>query len=216
MDFQIIYSKRRTVSLMVNREGQVVVRAPKHAPLRFIENLIEQRRNWIQKALEHQSKNKPKQFVEGELFLYLGKEYPLHVVDGYRSRVVFEDAFYISQVKLPQAKKLFQDWYKQQAKEILLERVKYYSDLLDVQFKKITIRDTSSRWGSCSSSGSINFSYRLVMAPLEILDYVVIHELAHTKHHNHSKEFWGMVGEYCPDYYQKRKWLHGNGNSLKV
>ena len=216
MDIQIIYSQRRTVSLMVNREGQVMVRAPKHTPLRFIEGLIEKRRDWIRQALEHYYRNPGKQFTEGELFLYLGKEYPLRVLDGYRSRLVFENAFYISRVKLPAAKKLFQDWYRQQAKEILQKRTAYHANNMGLRFKKITIRDTSSRWGSCSSAGNLNFSCRLIMAPPEIADYVVVHELAHLQHQNHSKQFWQLVGRYCPDYLQKRKWLHANGNSLRV
>ncbi len=178
--------------------------------------MVESRKGWIEKALaRRKASSKTKAYVEGEKFLYLGKEYPLKIVSGYRRRLDFdEQSFYIAESNIIRAKKLFMDWYKEQAKEVLTERAKYYSGLMGLKFKKLTVRDTSSRWGSCSLAGNINFSYRLVLAPLEILDYVVVHELAHLEHHNHSKQFWMMVEKFAPNCFVKRKWLKDNAGAL--
>ena len=195
----------------------MVVRAPKRASPQFIETLVGQRQDWIKKALSRFGQTAaPKQFIEGELFLYLGKEYGLRILESYRSRLVFDNAFYISRLKLGQAKKLFKEWYKQQAQIILTERAKFFSAQMHVTYNKITVRDTSSRWGSCSTKGNINFSYRLIMAPQDILDYVVVHELAHLVHHNHSKLFWRFVQTHYPSFSQARLWLRKQGANLKI
>ncbi len=218
MEYKIIFSKRRTVALMVNRDGQVVVRAPKRVSVKFIGGLINKKRDWIKKAIEHHlSHLKTTQFAEGEMFLYLGQQFPLHISNDYRRRLVFEDkVFYISRFKLGQAKKLFEVWYKRQAQIILAERVKYYVGQMGVGFNKMTIKSSMTRWGSCSSAKNINFSYRLIMAPMEIIDYVVIHELAHLKHQNHSAGFWQFVSQFYPTYSQARKWLRQHGHLLKI
>jgi predicted metal-dependent hydrolase len=173
MEFKLIFSKRKTVALMVNREGQVIVRAPKRAPLKFIENLVEQRKDWIAKALARVK------HVEGPVRQFSTRE-------------------------------------KLEFKILVRERAEYYAGQMGVKFKKLTLHNTVSRWGSCSTAGNINFSSRLILAPLEIFDYVVVHELAHLQHHNHSKSFWAMVETYCPHSKQKRKWLRNNGHSLRI
>ncbi len=216
MDFTIIYSNRKTISLSVNREGNLVVRAPRRATLTYIQNLIHQRQDWIAKAIEQQQSSVKKIYAEGELFLYLGREYPLHVLEGFRSRVVFDEAFYISKFKLPQAKKLMIAWYRHEAQRLLNERVMYFAARMGLQYKKITIRDTSSRWGSCSSKGNLNFSFRLVLAPPAVLDYVVVHELAHLRYLNHSQSFWELVLSVCPEAKTFRRWLKDNGQRLQV
>ncbi len=166
---KLIYSKRRTIALMVNRRGEVIVRAPRRAPLKFIEDLVEKRRDWIQQALARVTMGPIRQFSVRE---------------------------------------------KLEFKLLAQERAEYFASLMGVEFKKLTVRNTVSRWGSCSRAGNISFSLRLILAPPEILDYVIVHELAHLKHHNHSNSFWAMVETYCPKAKQKRKWLRDNGEKF--
>lgn len=106
--------------------------------------------------------------------------------------------------------------YKKAAMDYIPKRVAYYAGIMDVSYGKISIRDAKTRWGSCSSSGNLSFSWRLMLAPFSVLDYVVVHELCHRVHMNHSKEFWHLVEYYIPDYKIKRKWLKENGKHLHV
>lgn len=105
--------------------------------------------------------------------------------------------------------------YRDAAKDYIPKRVEYYHQFTGGKYTKITIRDQKTRWGSCSSNGTLSFSFRLMMAPPRVLDYVVVHELCHLTHMNHSKEFWNMVETILPDYKEHRKWLKENGHTLR-
>ena len=104
--------------------------------------------------------------------------------------------------------------YRAAAKNYIPRRVEYYHQFAGGHYHKITIRDQKTRWGSCSASGTLSFNFRLMMAPPRVLDYVVVHELCHLTHMNHSKEFWNMVESILPDYKEHRKWLKENGHTL--
>jgi len=104
--------------------------------------------------------------------------------------------------------------YRNAAKDYIPKRVEYYHQFTGGNYQKITIRDQKTRWGSCSSNGTLSFSFRLMMAPPRVLDYVIVHELCHLTHMNHSKEFWNMVENILPDYKEHRKWLKENGHTL--
>ena len=101
--------------------------------------------------------------------------------------------------------------YKKRAQGIISRRVSHYAEIMGVTYGRITIRDQKSRWGSCSAEGNLNFSWRLILMPIEVMDYVVVHELAHLKEMNHSKAFWEEVEKVLPDYKEQRKWLKENG-----
>jgi len=96
---------------------------------------------------------------------------------------------------------------RKQAKQLIPQRVEHYAKLYNINYNKIKITSAKKRWGSCSARGNLNFSWRLVLTPPEIIDYVVIHELCHVVHHNHSKRFWALVAQICPNYKACRKWL---------
>ncbi len=106
--------------------------------------------------------------------------------------------------------------YKKQARLVITNRVQYYSQFTKNYYHTISIRDQKTRWGSCSGKGNLSFNWRLILAPPEILDYVVVHELCHLTHLNHSKDFWNMVGNILPDYKIRRKWLKENGHTLHL
>ena len=104
--------------------------------------------------------------------------------------------------------------YRDAATDYIPKRVAYYHEFTGGNYQKITIRDQKTRWGSCSANGTLSFSFRLMMAPPRVLDYVVVHELCHLTHMNHSKDFWNMVQSILPDYKEHRKWLKENGHTL--
>lgn len=104
--------------------------------------------------------------------------------------------------------------YSEDARRVLTERVAYYQQFTGGTYHKITIREQKTRWGSCSSKGTLSFHWKLILAPPLVLDYVVVHELCHLTHMNHSKAFWDLVASVMPDYKIRRKWLKTHGDEL--
>jgi len=216
---KILRSSRRTIGIEIQPCGQVIVRAPQRAAMRDILYFIQEKTHWIEKILL-QLKNKPvfqteKQFVEGESFLFLGKHYSLKIVQDYHMQpLYFDEYFNIQADALPHAKQIFTNWYKEKAQILFQERIDYYAPLLSVIYTKMRLSNAKKRWGSCSIKGYINLNWRLMMAPLSVIDYVVVHELAHLKEMNHSSRFWQIVENVLPDYKQERRWLRKYGEML--
>lgn len=169
-----------------------------------------------------------KQFVSGEKFLFLGEEYTLEVrISEARAGIVG-----ISEDKLvvfvkedencqPDSQKeavsmALNAWYEKQAHIWIPRRVRHYASVVDEKYARIFIKNQKSRWGSCSSARNLNFNWRLIMAPIEVLDYVVVHELCHLKQMNHSEAFWAEVEKVLPDYEERKKWLDENGKWLRL
>jgi predicted metal-dependent hydrolase len=175
---------------------------------------------WIKKT-QARSKTSPplpiKHFRDGEVFPYFGKEYPLSVVAHQRTVLIFRDSkFQLSFSNFQGARQAFIDWYKKQARIDISKRVAYLARLNKFNYLKIRISSARTRWGSCSSNGTLSFTWRLVMAPPEIIDYVVLHELVHTQIRNHSKKFWFRLGEVLPEYKTHVYWLKQNGKYLTL
>lgn len=216
---QLIRSKRKTLALIVKADGSLIVRAPLRASEKSIREFVEGNAKWIEKkrteALACFS-TVPKQYVPGEMFLYLGSAYPLEIVKGQRKPLLLDGCFKLAQGARSNARLVFEHWYREQAKQILIERVHLYACQYGLQYKKIGITSARTRWGSCGVNGSLNFSWRLILAPLEVVDYVVVHELVHTVFHNHSRRFWKRVEKIMPDYKEHRKWLQRDGQQLML
>ena len=211
---RIIRSKRRTVALIVEYDGSVTVRAPMRLSESAIREFAEKHIDWVvKKKAEMRTMIPPqqKQYQPGETFLYLGKEYPLEVVPGQHTKLILDDRFKIADSILDKAELVFQSWYRQQAKLWIIERVKFFAELHQLPYEQIKITSARTRWGSCSPKNTLSFSWRLMLTPPEVIDYVIIHELAHTVHHNHSKRFWSLVEKFLPDYKARRKQLRQYG-----
>jgi len=207
---RIIRSKRRTIALIVETDGSVTVRAPLRTTDRSILKFVEEHAGWVeskQAKIREAVPIQPKQYLPGESFLYLGQSYPLEVVRNQKRKLMLEDGFKLSESMQANAKQIFQNWYRQEAGRIIPERVQRFAEDHHFSYKKIRISSARTRWGSCSASGTLSFSWRLIMTPLDVVDYVIIHELVHTIHHNHSKQFWEMVEILLPDYRDRRKRL---------
>jgi hypothetical protein len=215
---QLIRSKRKTVGLYVERDGRLIVRAPRGVPRAFIDAFVQEKEAWIleKQALARRmaEQNRPRQFVDGENFLYLGQSYPLVIVAQQAKPLVFNAGFHLRRTDQPRAAMLFEAWYRGQARQVIGERVAWYAQQYGFHYGKIRIGAARTRWGSCSTSGTLSFTWRLVMAPLEMIDYVAAHELVHTRVRNHSPAFWEALAVVMPDYKARRAWFHQHGHTL--
>lgn len=216
----VIRSRRRTLALQVNVDAQLVVRAPERISARQIEEFVLQNRAWIERqvfaARERRKNARHKTFADGDVFLYLGKEYPLVFDPEAGRRLTLEGGRFLlpPSASSDQAKTRFIAWYRKEALFVLSERAQLYSAQSGLSYRRLKISSARRRWGSCSSKGSLSFAWRLILAPLEAVDYVVAHELAHLAHPNHSTRFWAKVGSIFPDYRESRRWLRQNQNTL--
>ena len=225
-NYKIIKSakRKRTTALQVNTKGQIVVRAPKNATNHEIQDFVEKNKDWILKRLNEvkTALNYQKNFVNGETFLILGHPYTLKVLNTNKKlpKISFSNGFLIIQ-KPQQAsdkkiKKAVIKWYKKQGKGYLQNRVDFFANKIGKTYNKITIKSVSSLWGSCSAKDNLNFNYKILMAPKNVLDYVVIHEVCHLVHRNHGKRFWNLVAKIDPNYKQNRKLLRKNSHILEI
>jgi predicted metal-dependent hydrolase len=218
---RLIRSRRRTYSIEVERDGSLVVRAPNRASMREIRGVVKDRRNWIarkqRQTQEKYGSTAPKHFVEGERFLYLGDPYPLAIGNATNPPLTFDNRnFVLSGEHVGEAQEAFIGWYRQQASSVISERVKRYSSPSGIRYRRLKITNAQRRWGSCSATGNLCFSWRLAMAPLDVIDYVVVHELAHIEHKDHSRKFWDRVESVLPDYRSRRNWLKDNDHLLTL
>jgi hypothetical protein len=217
-DFELIRSRRRTIALIVRHDGRLVVRAPLRAPEKLIREFVVSKADWVRKKqAQTQAERLPaRRYVEGEHFPYLGKSYPLKYVGPQRPALKLGSAFRLSRSARSRARAAFLRWYKTRSAQVLAERVNRIALEHGFVYRQIRISSARTRWGSCSSRGTLSFSYRLVMAPLEVVDYVVVHELVHLKIRNHSKKFWAQVAAILPDYKRHVTWLKKNGKYLTL
>lgn len=213
---KLIRSRRRTVGLIINHRAELVVRAPHWIGLNYINNFVAQRQSWIkkhqQKILQCGQAAQKKEFKPGERFLYLGREYILKISNG--GEIALNEYLYFPQKFFKDPRQKMIAWYINQARGEFTRRAEFYSQLTGWRFKFLKISRARTRWGSCGAKNSINLNWRLILAPIEIIDYVVVHELAHTVEKNHSKRFWDRVEEFKPDYKKHIRWLRKNSRAL--
>jgi len=217
-------SRRKTASIEVI-EGVVSVVVPESLAIYKIQALLAKKHRWIKERLALQEQviaTKPKEFVSGEAFAYMGRNYRLKVVEGaYPSIKLYQGRFVVSVRdktinNTGAIKQLIIHWYKKHAESKLTEKTARYAKIIGVTPSTVGIKVFQSRWGSCSNKGDILYNWKIVMAPNRVVDYVVIHELCHILHHDHSPKFWKTVERYFPDYAECKEWLKLNGKALKI
>jgi predicted metal-dependent hydrolase len=217
---RLLRSRRRTIALIIEQDGSLTVRAPIIMPEASIIEFVLKHAAWIHKkqlVLRTNPSPNAHHFLPGEKFLFLGCEYPLMLEKHQQKSLRFSDgSFHLSRTTLQAARNAFIRWYRQQARKVLTNQVNIIAKEHGFQFQKVRISSARTRWGSCSTSGNLSFPWRLVMAPPEVIDYVVVHELVHTRVHNHSAKFWKKVGMIMPDYKQHLTWLKKNGATLTL
>jgi len=210
--------RKKTISLQIRDEAQVIISVPYFTNDEEINRFVEEKQTWINKTIlkrkEDSLKNIAKEYNSGENFFYLGQPYPLEVFfEPFENvGVVFwNNSFYLNAQENKDLKKhYFVSWYKKKAHDFIHQRVDFFSRMLKLQPENIRITSAESRWGSCSGDNNLAFSFRLIMAPPVVIDYVIVHELMHIKEKNHSPKFWLRVEAVMPEYRKHRRWLKDN------
>jgi len=219
-------SKRNSVAIKISK-GTVYVMVPESLNKTIIETLVANKSRWIKEKLARQREViavKPKEFITGDVFSYLGKEYVLNIESGnsYSLTLHKDDYNFVISVidkttdNSKMIKQLLVKWYKQQAQLIMIEKTEHYAKIIGVSPSSVVIKAFKSRWGSCSIKSVIQYNWKIIMAPEPVIDYLVVHELSHILHHNHSPAFWKTVGAYCPAYKEQGAWLKLNGARLEI
>ncbi len=233
-EYTLKRSKRKSVAIIIERNGKVLVKAPSWLPLYRIDKFVQEKADWIKRKQEEVASMEQIEtahsYETGDTFLFDGQEYTLIIVQEDRNGSTVEKDSAGQKILVsghdmePQKVRLvLEGFYRKQAEEVFRDRVKYWHFVLEqhtkngdrIELGKIAVRNQKTRWGSCSSKGNINFNWRLLMAPGKVLDYVVVHELCHLVYMNHSGAFWGLVEELLPDYGERRRWLKENSRLLR-
>lgn len=219
LDYKVIFSRRKTLTITVERDRSIVVNAPEGISLEQIRQLVESRKLWIYKKTHHAQKYDPlphppgKELVSGESLPYLGRHYRIELVDD-DGPIRFDQKFIVPR-NLAQKSPALRGWFIEQAKEKILPRVAIHARNLGVTCQEAKIGDGKYRWGSCTPKDNVIFNWRLIKAPMFVIDYVVVHELAHLLEQNHTPRFWNIVRAQAPTMEKAKAWLQKNGALLE-
>ncbi|MEX2482546.1 MAG: SprT family zinc-dependent metalloprotease [Gammaproteobacteria bacterium] len=214
-------AKRTKATITVERDRKIVVHAPTHATDEAIARIVEAKRHWIYEKTRHSQKysGRPhppgKELVNGESALYLGRSYRIEFVDNEMECIRFDQRFLIPASHMRHKKGAMREWYIARAKERILPRVAKQARELGVSFGQARIVDNRYRWGSCTVRDNINLNWRLIKAPIFVVDYVIAHELAHLLEPNHTPRFWNIVRTQVPTMERARAWLKERGQILE-
>ncbi len=221
--YKVIKSKRKTISIIIRPTKEVIVRAPKQISSEQIRNIVKSKGNWIVKKLSDMPDIMipvEKDYTNGDKILYRGKEYIIKIINTVginKSTIEIKENEIIVVRKIKEKKKtreLLLEWYKNNTRSLVKERIAYYMPQINKPIGTIRIKSQRKRWGSCSSKGNLNFNWKIVMMPDEMSDYIIVHELCHLKHLNHSRHFWESVERILPDYKVRECWIKENTSKL--
>lgn len=218
IEYQVTYSDEATEPrIEVGIHGTTVV-VPSGMDL-DPDRLLEENGHWLREKRDQYDQYREqipdRTFEPGETFPYLGEKRRLAVEPRQKS-VVTKEEIRLRQSAITQSsvKRALRNFYRRESREYLSERLDLLADEMGLAYDGLQIRNQRTRWGSCSTNGTISLNWRLLMAPPEIIDYVVIHELAHLREPNHTDAFWSLVAEYEPDYEEHKEWLRANSSRL--
>jgi predicted metal-dependent hydrolase len=204
----------------VEPNGNITVRAPRNLDLQKIDSIVSLKSGWIYRAIsELEELNRTKvhrSLVNGEGYLYLGKNYRLKIEKSPQLPLSLTQGYFVlDKSQISRAKEHFINFYKEKGKEHITERVEYFRKRIGVEPKTVRIMELRNRWASRSKTG-LNFHWKVMLAPMTVIDYMIVHELAHLKREDHSPQFWEIVESVIPDYDEKKSWLRSNGANLDI
>ena len=223
-EYELKRTKRKTIGIKITIEGAVIVTAPSRLSEKEIRRVLKSKELWVEKKKEliklaREEMAGDMKFLKDKV-LYLGQAYPVDLVlepEFYKASVgLYGEKIYIMSRSFEEKemKEILEHWYRKEAKRIICDRIKHYEKQINVQVNEVRIKEQKTRWGSASTKGNVNFNWKLIMAPLEVIDYVVIHELCHLIEMNHSEAFWNLVAQYDGEYKKHRNWLKQKGQLL--
>ena len=208
--YRIIRSQRKSLALTIDKEGRLIVRAPNSLSDKYIRSFIKEKEQWIREkqsqALAFAAKHSKITLENGENILYLGEYYA--VLRQAVPDIAIEGDKLLVPEEMTAAE--FAGWLKDQAAIVIRERVDYYAGIMGIEYTSVKMSGAKQRWGSCGAADTLNFAWRLVLCPRSVIDYVVVHELCHIIHKDHSANFWTLVADLMPDYKLSQKWLRQN------
>lgn len=214
---EIIRTKRKSIALIVKSSGDLIVRAPRFVSNSEIMAFVLKKQKWIEKkcfaAKAFDKKYIPITMSDNDTVVFMGKTYNINISD-IKKIAIYEDKLLIPANN--NSKKNIIVWLKQRALMLLVERTEKYSKIMGVKPNKIKITEAKTRWGSCSQNNNLNFAWRLVMCPVSVIDYVVVHELGHIVYKNHGKDFWVRVKTVLPNYKEQQEWLKINRKLMEI
>lgn len=217
-------SRARNIRITVGREG-VIVTVPERVAERHGHAFVAERAQWIERSLAkleaEEAEVASRELVDGSIVPYLGWELTLRILDGPSGRVHLDAERAELRVHVPDSSRetvaaSLERWYRRRAREECAERLDACVARNGTSYSKVSIRDQKTRWGSCSTSGTISFNWRLLLAPESVFDYVIEHEAAHIEVRDHSKRFWNLLESRVPDWRESRDWLRRNGGTLRL
>ena len=219
-------SDRKTTDIVIERNGVVAVRPPKDFTPEKADAVVESKRMWIYRNLaEWRDLNATavvREWVNGETFLYLGRSYRLSLVADKKNSLKLKEGRFclsrnlISKGDASTAKMAFEQYYSEKGLERINKRVVYFAPKVGVNPLSVKVKDMGYRWASCSKNNILSFHWKCMMAPPKIIDYIIVHELCHMHHRNHSDLFWNEVDKVMPDYRERKAWLKNNGANLDL
>lgn len=216
---EITRKKIKNIILKVTSDERVLISAPTRVPQSYLKEFIKSKEDWIVKKLEEVKNRKKKEinYKSGEEIIYLGKKYYLEVINYYTEKVVIQDEkiyiYCLENSTTEDRERIFKNWLKVELGTILKDLTYKIGKMIGYLPNEIRIRDMKSRWGSCISARKvITYNLQLAFQPLSLIEYVVLHELAHIPYPNHQKEFWNFVEKFIPDWKERRKLLNKRGS----
>lgn len=220
LEYTVIYSNRKNITIIVERDRSVVVRAPSGTPREKIHAAVESKKLWLYQKTRHSQKyntlSEDKNFISGTSILYLGKSYTLSTTKERIEGIKFNGKFFVSRTSLSEVGELLAEWYIKRAKEKIMPKVEFYAKNLGVEYNRILISNLKYRWGSCTPKNNLNFNWRLIKAPMSVIEYVIVHELAHLLEPNHTEKFWNIIRTQLPNFRKAKEWLKVNGELLDI
>jgi len=212
LSYEITRTNRKTIALKISPQGELKVAAPLDVSDTEIDSVVKKKKFWLYKTInktkEQKSNTLKKEYISGELFWYLGKRYRLDVCQCDHQGLKFQyNKFILNTKDRDKAQKLFKSFYANKAKEKLGSQVDKYAKQMGVQYNEVKFLEMKKRWGSCTNTGNIILNIHLIKAPMYVIDYVIIHELAHLIEYNHSSKFWNIVKTQMGDFEDHKNWL---------
>lgn len=213
-------SRKKTMNIVVERNGSLSVLVPEQTQEQEILDVLNLKEYEITKKIiqwkETQANRVVRRYMSGQSFMYLGKNYSLHFIDNQRNKLYLKNGKFLMKSDIDNPRQEFINFYKKQAKIKIIERYQLYKNLVNKEPRKIEIRDIQNRWGSCTPKNEIYYHWKCIMAPINIIDYLIVHELCHLEHSDHSREFWNKVSSILPDYERSKNWLKINGIKMEI
>lgn len=214
INYSVIYKNKKNISVKINGNKEICVYAPIGISYDYIEELLKSKENWIIKNIKKVDTNN---LNDGTYIIYRGRKFLKIVEESIIEEIVKKDDLIIIRSRstdILYVNDLISRWYLENANNVILNRVNTLSSKYNLLPSKVLIRNQKSRWGSCNSRREIRLNWRLVLMPDDVMDYIIIHELCHLKHMNHSNSFWSLVHKLDPDFQVSKEWLKENGLSI--